>query len=59
MSLYIKGFYCDDLQSIVQLMQQWAAVDGKSKNLVVSQSHKGHCLNWSFVEVGSNRCADK
>jgi hypothetical protein len=36
MSLYIKGIYCNDLQSVVQ---QWAVVDGKSKNLVVAQSH--------------------
>ena len=53
MSLYIEGIYCDDLQSIVQLPQQWAAVNGKSKNLVVSQSHG------LAVSAGSNRCAGK
>ena len=55
MSLYIKGIYCDDLQSVVQLTQQWAAVDGKSKNLVVAQSHEHSCLRRSSIEVGSNR----
>jgi hypothetical protein len=40
MSLYIKGIYCYDLQSAVQLTQQWTAVDGKSKNLVVARSHE-------------------
>jgi hypothetical protein len=34
-SLCIKGTYCNDLQSVVQLTQQWTAVNGKSKNLVV------------------------
>jgi hypothetical protein len=29
--LYIKGIYYNDLQSVVQLTQQWAAVNGKSK----------------------------
>ena len=55
----IEGIYCDDLQSVVQLTQQWAAVDGKSKNLVVAQSHEASCFSWSSVEVGSNRCAGK
>jgi hypothetical protein len=55
MSLYIKGIYCDDLQSVVQLPQQWTADYRKSMNLVVAQSHKGSCLNWSSVEVGPNR----
>jgi hypothetical protein len=59
MSLYIEGIYCDDLQSVVQLTQQWAAVNGKSKYLAVAQSHKASCLSWSSVEVGSNRCAGK
>ena len=40
MSLYIEGIYCDNLQSVVQLAQQCAAVDGKSKNLVAVQFHK-------------------
>jgi hypothetical protein len=35
--VYIKGICCDDFQPAVQLTQQWAAVDGKSKNLVVTQ----------------------
>ena len=41
MSLYIEGIYCDDLQSVIQLTQQWSAVDGKSKDLVVAQSPRG------------------
>ena len=40
MSLYIEGIYCDDLQYVVQLTQQWLAVNGNSKNLVVAQSHE-------------------
>ena len=59
MPLYIKDICCDDLQSVVQLPKQWSAVDGKSKNLVVPQSHEASCLNWSSVGVGSNRCAVK
>ena len=59
MSLYIEGMYCDDLQSVVQLPQQWSAVNGKSKDLVVAQSHEASCFSWSSVEVDSNRCADK
>jgi hypothetical protein len=47
MSLYIEGIYCDDLQSAVQLSQQWSAV-------VVAQSHKASCFSWSSVEVGSD-----
>jgi hypothetical protein len=38
MLLYIKGIFCNDLQCVVQLTQQWAAVNGKSKNLVFIQS---------------------
>jgi hypothetical protein len=41
MSLYIKEIYCNDLQFAVQLTQPWATVNGKSKNLVVAQSHEG------------------
>ena len=59
MSLYTKRIYLDDLQSVVQLTQQWAAVNGKSKDLAVAQSHKAGCFSWSSVEVGSNRCAGK
>jgi hypothetical protein len=59
MSLYTKGICCDDLQSVVQLTQQRSAVDGKSKDLVVFQSHKASCFSWSSVEVDSNRCAGK
>jgi hypothetical protein len=39
MSLCIKEIYCNDLQSAVQLTQQLTAVNGKSKNIVVAQSH--------------------
>jgi hypothetical protein len=38
MSHNIEGIYCDDLQSVVQLSQQWSTMNGKSKNLVVVQS---------------------
>ena len=55
----LRESYCDDLQSVVQLTQQWSAVNGKSKNLVVAQSHKASCFSWSSVEVDSNRCAGK
>jgi hypothetical protein len=57
MSLYIEVIYCDDLKPVVQLTQQWSAVNEKSKNLVVTQSHVVSCFNWSSVEVASNRCA--
>jgi hypothetical protein len=37
--IYIyKGNYWNDLQSAVQLTQQWEAVNGTPKNLVVSDS---------------------
>ena len=55
LSLYIKGIYCDDLQSVVQLTQQWIAVVQKFKNLVFAQSHEHSCLSRSSTEVGSNR----
>ena len=58
MSLYIERIYCDDLQSVVQLPQQWAAVDGISNNPVVSLSHEASCLSWSCVAVDSNTYAD-
>ena len=47
-SLYIKGNYYNDLESIVQLTQPWTSANGKFKNLVVVQSH-GACLTWSSV----------
>jgi len=59
MSLNIKGNYCNNLQSAVQLTQQWAAVDGKSKDLVVAQSHEAECFFGNPKEIGSNRCAGK
>jgi len=34
-------------------------MDGKSKDLIVAQSHKAGCFSWSSVEGGSNRCAGK
>ena len=55
----LGGLYCDDLTSVVQLSQQWSAVNGKFKNLVVVQSHEASCFNWSSVEVDSNRCVGK
>jgi hypothetical protein len=59
MSLYIEGIYCDDLESVVQLTQQWSAVNGESMNLAVAQSHEASCFIWSSVEVDSNRRAGK
>jgi hypothetical protein len=47
MSLHIKGIYCDDLQAVVQLTQQWVAVDGTAKNLVVAQSQEASCISRS------------
>jgi hypothetical protein len=35
----IKGVYCDDLQPVVQLTQQWASVNVKSKSWIAAQSH--------------------
>lgn len=46
MSLCIKGIYFNELQSVVQLTQQWAAVDGKSESLVVDEAS---CLTWPSV----------
>lgn len=38
-------------KSVVQLTQQWAAVDGKSQDLVVAQSHgKAGCVSCSSVQ---------
>jgi hypothetical protein len=54
MPLYIKGICCDDLQSIVQLPQQWSAVNGKPKYLVVASS-----FSWSSIEVNFNRYVEK
>jgi hypothetical protein len=59
MSWFVKGIYCDNLQSIVQQTQQWAAMEGKSKNLVVAQFHKASCSSWPSIELDSNRCAGK
>ena len=47
--IYLKGIYCNDLQSAVQLTQQWAAVNGKSQYLAVAQSHQASCFSWSSV----------
>jgi hypothetical protein len=59
MFLYIKGICCNDiLQCVVQLAQQYKAMDGKSKDLVVTRSHEASCFSWSSVEVHSNGCAE-
>jgi hypothetical protein len=50
----MKGIYCNDFQSVVQLTQKWTAVNVKSKKLVIAQSHEGSFLIWSSVEVTSN-----
>lgn len=52
MPLNIEGIYREDLQSVVQLPQQWSTVNGKSKSLVVAQSHEAECLSWTSVEAG-------
>jgi hypothetical protein len=63
--LYIlKETFWDELQSSVQLMQQWAVMNGKSKNLIVAQSLEAICFSWSSgicwnTEVVSDRCAGK
>jgi hypothetical protein len=64
MSLEIKGIYCNDLQPAVQLIQQWAAVNGKSKNLVVLSPTRpvvsaGLPYKLESWRVGSNKCAGK
>jgi len=59
MSLYIKKICWDDLQSVAQLTQQWAAVEGKAKNLVVVLPQEAGCFIRSSVEIGSNKCAGK
>ena len=41
--------YWNDLQTAVQ---QRLSVNGKSKNLVVAQSHEAGCLRWSSVCAG-------
>jgi hypothetical protein len=38
--MFIYVIYWNDLQSSVRLIQPRPAVDGKSKNLVLTQSHK-------------------
>lgn len=51
---------CTWLYRVTQLhARRHPDVEGKSKNLVVSQSHKVSCFSLSSVEVGSNRCAGK
>ena len=39
---YIKRIYWNDLQSAVQLTQQWAAMNGKSRDLVVALLCQGN-----------------
>lgn len=51
--------HCDDLYFVLQLIQQWAAVDKKYKNLEVSQSQEASCLSLSSIEVASNICSGK
>ena len=51
MSPYIMGIHWDALDSVVQLTQQWAAMDGKFKGLVVAHSHEASCLRLSSIEV--------
>ena len=42
----------NDCEAAEKLIQQALAVDEKSKNLVVAQSHKAECLSWSSVCAG-------
>ena len=53
----LRGF--TGMTHSLQSSQQWSAVNGKSKDLVVAQSYEAGCFSWSFVEVGSNRSAGK
>ena len=59
LSLYIEVIYREDSQSVVQITQQWSAVNREAKNLVVAQSHMVSCLSWSSAEVAAKQCAGK
>jgi hypothetical protein len=52
MSLYIKGNYWNDLQFVVQLTQQWEAVNGKFKNQLISRYQEAGCFSWPSVWAG-------
>jgi hypothetical protein len=39
----------NDLQSAVQLSQQWAAVNGNPKNPVAAKFQEAGCLSWLSV----------
>ena len=41
--------YWNDLQSAVQLSQQWAAVNGNPKNPVAAKFQEAGCLSWLSV----------
>jgi hypothetical protein len=56
LSLCIKEIYWNDLQTAVQLIQQWAAVNRKFNNRVFQLVF---CISWNPEEVASNRCAGK
>jgi hypothetical protein len=60
LSLYTKENDWKDLESAVQLTQQQAAVNGKSKDPVAAQFHRVGALaglpsKWNPEEAGSNR----
>ena len=44
-ALKSQNLWSVSIESTLQLTQQWTAMDGKSKNLVVSQSHEASCLS--------------
>ena len=56
MSLYIKLFNCNDLQSAILTAQQLSTVNGKSNNLVVPADI---LCKLNPEEVGCNTCVGK
>lgn len=47
MVIYLNDFYVE--------VQQWLVMNGKSKHLVVAQSHKTECLSWFPVYAGDQK----
>ena len=62
MPLYIKGKYCNDLQFVVQLTQQWEWEVQESSSCSVPRLQVFQlvfCIRWNPEEVGSNRSSGK
>jgi hypothetical protein len=47
--IYILNNTWNNLQSAVKVTQQWPAMNGKSKNLVVAQAYEAGCFKSIFV----------